>query len=76
MKTIKLSDSVYKLVKENPDFKDIMVELGFKDITLPGMLNTAGRIMTLEKGAKMKKISIEEIKKKLEEKGYQLAEEE
>ena len=43
---------------------------------MPGMLNTAGRIMTLEKGAKMKKISIEEIKKKLEEKGYQLAEEE
>lgn len=30
MKTIKLSDSVCKLVKENLDFKDIMIELGLR----------------------------------------------
>lgn len=76
MKSIRLSDSVYKLVKANPDLKTLLVELGFKDITLPGMLETAGRMMTLEKGAKLKKIDIIDIKKKLEENGYEVIEEE
>ncbi len=76
MKTINLSDSVYKLVKENPDLKNLLAELGFKDILLPGMLDTAGRMMTIEKGAKMKKIDLEIIKEKFKEHGYQVAEEE
>ena len=76
MKTINLSDSVYKLVKENPDLKNLLAELGFKDILLPGMLDTAGRMMTIEKGAKMKKIDLDIIKEKFKEHGYQVAEEE
>lgn len=75
MKKINLTYSVYKLVKENPGFENLLAELGFKDILLPGMIETAGRIMNLKKGAKMKKIDIEDIKKKLEENGYEIAEE-
>ncbi|MCI0502926.1 MAG: DUF1858 domain-containing protein [Fusobacteria bacterium] len=76
MKKINLSDSVYKLVKENSDLKNLLAELGFKDILLPGMLDTAGRIMTIEKGAKLKKIDLEIIKEKFKEHGYQVAKEE
>lgn len=44
--------------------------MGFKDITKPGMLATAGKFMNLKKGAKLKKINIELIKEVLKEKGY------
>ncbi len=71
-KEINLKKSIYELVKKYPDLKNVLVELGFKDIVLPGMLETAGRIMNLEKGAKMKQFDINDIIKKLEDKGYKI----
>lgn len=71
-KEIDLKKSVYELVKTYPELKTTLVELGFKDIVLPGMLETAGRIMTIEKGAKMKQFDIKDIIKKLEDKGYKV----
>ncbi len=71
-KQIDLKKSVYELVKAYPELKSLLVELGFKDIVLPGMLETAGRIMTLEKGAKMKQYEISKIIKKLEDNGYKV----
>ncbi len=47
-----------------------MQELGFTDITKPGMLNTAGRFMTLPKGAAMKGISLDAIKAAFEKSGF------
>lgn len=64
--------SIYNLVKEHPDVKDIMANLGFVDILKPGMLQSAGRIMTLEKGAKMKNIDWDLVVKTFDEKGYTL----
>lgn len=55
-KTIKINQTIYELVSEYPEIKEIMVSLGFTDIIKPIMLNTAGRIMTLKAGAKIKKI--------------------
>lgn len=71
-KQIDLKKSVFELVKTYPELKEVLVELGFKDIVLPGMLETAGRIMTIEKGAKMKQFDIKDIIKKLEDKGYKV----
>ena len=71
-KQIDLKKSVFELVKTYPELKEVLVELGFKDIVLPGMLETAGRIMTIEKGAKMKQFYIKDIIKKLEDKGYKV----
>lgn len=48
----------------------IMKELDFDNITNPAVLNTAGRFMTIPKGAELKKISIDEIKEVLKDKGY------
>ena len=64
--------SIYDLVKQYPDVADIMAAQGFVDILKPGMLQSAGRIMTLEKGAKMKKIDWDMIVAAFEEAGYTL----
>jgi len=73
-KTIDLSKSVYELCRDNPEMVGIMKELGFDNIANPAMLNTAGRFMTIPKGAELKKISIEKIKEVLKNKGYDIKE--
>lgn len=71
---IDLSKTVYEICIENPEVIDIMKDLGFEDIAKPGMLKTAGRFMTLPKGAALKKINFEKLQETLVNKGYQLKE--
>lgn len=73
-KTINLSKSVYEIIKDYPDIAEIMRELGFENITNPAMLNTAGRFMTIPKGASMKNIPLDRIKEVLKTKGYEVQE--
>ena len=56
-KIIDLKKTVHELVKEYPEVKEIMLELGFTEITKPAKLQTLGRVMTIPKGAEMMKIS-------------------
>ena len=58
---IDLNETVYDLVNEYPEIKDIMIELGFKDITNPAALNLMGRVMTIPKGAAIKNVPMEHI---------------
>jgi hypothetical protein len=67
-------ETVYELIKKHPVIKDIMVEAGFGNITMPGMLQSAGRVMTIKKGALMKGIEIEDIKRLFEGHGFKLKE--
>lgn len=55
-KKIDLDDSVYKLCTLHPELKAVMKDAEFQNITKPGMLETAGRIMTIPKGARMMQI--------------------
>lgn len=71
-KQIDLNKSVYELCKQYPEVSQIMQEIGFKDIANPAMLNTAGRFMTIAKGAAMKNIDIGAIKHAFEEKGFKV----
>lgn len=71
---IDMDKSVYQLCKEEPKIKEILNEIGFVDIMKPGMLNTAGRVMTLRKGSVMKKIGLEDIKSTFYKHGYELIE--
>lgn len=48
--------SIMELVHEYPEIAEIMAEIGFTDVLKPGMLQTVGRFMTLEKGSRMKDI--------------------
>jgi len=69
---IDFTKSVASLVKEYPVTKEIMTELGFSDINKPGMLQTAGRYMTIPKGAKMKKIPLEKVIAAFEAHGFEV----
>ena len=73
-KTLNLTKSVYELCSEYPELPAILSDLGFRDITKPGMLATAGRFMTLPKGALMKKVDLEVIKSTLRDSGFQVME--
>ena len=53
-----------------PELLSIMPNLGFTDIVKPGMLQTAGRFMTIPKGAAMKGIDLETVKAVLRENGF------
>ena len=69
-KVLDLSQSVYLLCSRYPELPAIMDELGFHDIVKPGMLATAGRFMTIPKGATMKKLDLEKILEVLRQKGF------
>lgn len=71
-KTIDLAKTVYEICKEDPEVVNTMKELGFANIATPGMFNTAGRFMTIPKGAEMKHISLDEVKEVFRRKGYKI----
>lgn len=71
-KTISLNETIYELCIKHPEIKDILKNLGFEDIANPIMMNTAGRVMTIPKGAQMKNIDIENIKERLRENGFKI----
>lgn len=70
MKEIDFSKTVFELVSEYPEIQTLMVQLGFKEITHNGMLQTAGRYMTIPKGARMKKIPLDKIITTFETAGF------
>jgi len=62
-KVIDLRKTVYELCSSDPEVIEVMAELGFEQITQPGMLQSAGRFMTIPKGARLKKLDMDVIKK-------------
>lgn len=74
IKTIDLDQTIYQLVSNNPELKDVLVSLGFKDLTKPIMLQTVGKIMTLKKGALMRQIDYQDILDAFMKLGYQIKE--
>ena len=69
-KRIDLNKSVYDLCTEYPELISIMEELGFTEITNKTTLNTMGRIMTIPKGALLKKIDMIEVVLALKNNGF------
>lgn len=69
-KTINFNQTVYELIQKYPEIQSIMLELGFKDLKNPALIQTVGRYVTIFKGAKMKKIPLEKIKASFEAHGF------
>lgn len=69
-KNLPLSKSVYELCQLYPELPEILHDMGFKDITRPGMLASVGRFMTIPKGAAAKKIDLALLKQQLEGHGF------
>lgn len=69
-KIIDFQKSVYELYEEDSFVIEIMKELGFGQITKQGMLQTAGRVMAIPKGARMRGIDLLDIIQTFEKHGY------
>ncbi|MEI0567411.1 DUF438 domain-containing protein [Brachyspira pulli] len=72
LECINISDSIYDLCTKYPKIKEALFDLGFDKIKNPIMFNTVSKIMTLEKAAKIKNIDNDELRKKLNEYGFEL----
>ena len=55
MNTIYLEDTVFTTLKEHPEVKDLLVEIGFTPLNQPQMVQTVGRITSLKKGQRSQK---------------------
>lgn len=73
-KVIDFSRTVYDLCSADEAVAGILAELGFTDILKPGMLATAGRFMTIPKGAAAKKIDLDRIRLAFTSRGYEIIE--
>lgn len=74
MKKLDLNWSIYTILKEYPEAIEIIKELGFGEISRSGMINTVGKIMTLPKGAVLRGIDLDIIKRTFIDKGYEIIE--
>ncbi|WP_078547812.1 DUF1858 domain-containing protein [Litchfieldia alkalitelluris] len=73
-KIIDLNKTLLEICNQYPEIIPIMQEIDFDKITNQGMLQTAGRVMTIPKGCRFRGISIDSVKVTLEEKGFTLLE--
>ena len=74
MKLIRSDDTIYTLNNQYPEIIDILYDFGFKQIKMPQMIQTAGRLMTLKKGCEIKGFNYEELIKVLYNHGFQIIE--
>ena len=71
-KKIDLSRSVFELTEEYPELIEIMMGLGFTEITKKPVLHSLGKLMTIPKGAKMKNIPMTDVVTALMANGFEL----
>ena len=71
-KKLDLNKTVYELTQEYPELIDILADLGFKEITKKPVRRSAGKIMTIPKGAKMKNIPMADVAAVLIRSGFEL----
>ncbi len=69
-----VNQTIYELCNQYPEIMSIMIEIGFENITKPGMLQTAGRVMTLPKGCRMKGIPLDTVKEAFQNNGFTIKE--
>ena len=68
--SIDLSQHVATFIKEHPEFMELLINLGFKSLSNPAMLNTVGKVTSLKAGSKLANIPLDKIKQTLLFNGY------
>lgn len=74
LKEINLDQSLFTLLDQYPDLIDVLYDFGFTQIKLPGMVQSAGRFMTLRNGCEMKKLDIDLLVNIFNKLGYTIKE--
>ncbi|MDU6652415.1 MAG: DUF1858 domain-containing protein, partial [Streptococcus vestibularis] len=55
---------------EHPEVKELLIDLGFKPLSNPAMLNTVGKVTSIKAGSKLANIPLDKIKQTLLFNGY------
>lgn len=74
MKKINLNETVYQLVEQYPELKNILVQIGFTPLQNDKLLSTVGRMMPLKKGAEQIGLNQADLIAKLEDHGFHIEE--
>lgn len=74
MKIVDFKDSLANILKQYPELLDILYDFGFTQIKAPGMLQTAGKFMTLKMGCELRKIDVSALEGHLISLGYTINE--
>ena len=71
-KTVDFSKPVNETIKEFPETKELLKSLGFGMIDHAAVRETVGKITSINKGARIKKIPVEIVVKAFEEQGFEV----
>lgn len=71
-KVIDFEVPIKVLADEYPDFVQIMYDLGFTKIKIPGMINSVGKFINLKKGSRAMGIPLEKIANEFSQRGYMI----
>lgn len=71
---IDLTIPVAEVLKEHPELKPLLIDLGFKPLANPMMLNTVAKVTSISAGSKLSGISIAAVKETLLCNGYEIKE--
>lgn len=74
MKKINLNETVYQLIQQYPELKNILVQFGFTPLENERLLNSVGRMMPLRKGAEQIGLDVSELISKLKDHGFTVEE--
>ena len=72
MKKIDPNKSIYELTEEFPELIEILKDMGFIGVINPIIRKTIGRKTTLLEGIKKQGKDLEEVFKKLKDKGFEI----
>ena len=72
MKEIDFKKTVFELTELYPELIEILKEMGFLGVKNPVIRKTVGKMMTIPKGCQKMGEDVNEVIKKLEEKGFKL----
>ena len=75
MKEITTNMTVFQMIEIYPETKELLIDLGLNGVENPLMLRTAGKKMTIQKGAQFKKIPWEKVEILFNEHGFVFKEE-
>jgi len=72
MKQIDLNKNVYDLTEQYPELIEILKEMGFLGLANPIMRATMGKVTSIPQGCKKMGMDLDEIKRVLKEKGFEI----
>lgn len=67
---IDLDLPVYQTLQDHPEILDLLVDLGFKPLKNPVMVNSLGKVTSLRQGASLIQLDLNDLITSLDQNGY------